>query len=48
MAEGPFRGLEALVVQVMPARDRVRVLLEMLGRSVTAELSAPDVLIDPS
>ena len=29
--EGPFRGLEVLVTQVLPAKERVRVLLSFLG-----------------
>jgi transcriptional antiterminator RfaH len=44
IAEGPFQGLEALVTRLLPAQERVRVLLEFLGRSVEAELSTPKVL----
>lgn len=44
LTEGPFQGLEALVVEVLPAKERVRVLLEFLGRSVTTEVSTPKVL----
>ena len=44
IVEGPLHGFEALVTQVLPARERVRVLLEFLGRSVETELSAPRVL----
>lgn len=39
VVEGPFRGLEAVIVQVLPARERVRVLLEFLGRETTAEIA---------
>lgn len=48
VAEGPLRGLEALVVKVVPGKERVRILLEMLGRSITAEIATPGVLIDRS
>ena len=44
IAEGPFQGLEALVTRLLPARERVRVLLEFLGRSVETEISTPKVL----
>jgi transcriptional antiterminator RfaH len=42
--EGPFRGLEAVVTQLLPARERIRVLLEFLGRPVEMEISTTRVL----
>jgi transcriptional antiterminator RfaH len=44
IAEGPFQGLEALVTRLLPARERVKVLLEFLGRSVETEISTPKIL----
>jgi transcriptional antiterminator RfaH len=44
IAEGPFQGLEALVTRLLPAKERIRVLLEFLGRSLETELSTPKVL----
>ena len=44
IAEGPFRGLEAVVTRLIPAKERVRVLLEFLGRSVETEVAVPKVL----
>lgn len=44
IAAGPLRGIEAIVTRVLPARDRIRVLLEMLGGTVEAEVAAPHVL----
>lgn len=44
IVEGPFRGLEAVITQVLPARERIKVLLEFLGRSVEAEVATPAVL----
>lgn len=44
IAEGAFLGLEAVVTQVLPAKERVKVLLEFLGRSVEAEISVPRVI----
>lgn len=35
---GPFRDLRAVVEWALPARDRVRLLLEFLGRTVAVEL----------
>jgi len=32
IASGPFRGFEAMVTRVMPAKERVRILLEFLGQ----------------
>lgn len=39
IAHGPLQGLEVLVTHVLPASERVRVLLEFLGRSVQMEVS---------
>lgn len=44
ISEGAFLGLEAVVTQVLPARERVKVLLDFLGRTVEAEISAPRVI----
>jgi transcriptional antiterminator RfaH len=44
IAEGPLLGLEAVVTRVLPAKERVRVLLEFLGRSVEMEVEKPKVL----
>jgi transcriptional antiterminator RfaH len=42
--EGPFQGLEAVVTRVLPAKERIRVLFEFLGRSVQVEISTAKVL----
>jgi len=42
--EGAFQGLEVVVTQVLPAKERVRVLLDFLGRSLEMEVSAGKVL----
>jgi len=44
ITEGPFQGLEAVVTRLLPARERIRVLLEFLGRSLETEISATKVL----
>jgi transcriptional antiterminator RfaH len=39
IVEGPFKDLQAVVTQVLGARDRVRILLEFLGRQAEVEVS---------
>ncbi len=38
ITEGAFFGLPAVVIRIIPARQRVAVLLEFLGRQTTVEL----------
>ena len=38
VATGTFAGFHGIVTRLMPARDRVAVLLEFLGRQTTVEL----------
>ena len=44
ITEGPFQGLEGVVTHLLPAKERVRVLLEFLGRSLPTEISTVKVL----
>jgi transcriptional antiterminator RfaH len=44
IAQGAFRGLEAVVTQVLPTKERVKVLLDFLGRAVEAEIRSLDVI----
>jgi transcriptional antiterminator RfaH len=44
LIEGPFQGLEVVITQLLPAKERIRVLLEFLGRSVEMEVPAVKVL----
>ena len=44
IAAGALRGLEAVIARVLPARERVAVLLEFLGRQTTIELPADAVI----
>lgn len=41
---GPFRGLNAVVTRVMPAKERVAILLEVLGMEREIEVSTASVL----
>lgn len=42
--EGPLRGLQLLVTRVMPARERVAVLMEFLGAEREVEINASSVV----
>jgi transcriptional antiterminator RfaH len=44
IGEGALAGLEAVVTQILPARARVRVLMDFLGRKVEMELERSSVL----
>lgn len=48
IVEGAFKGLDAVVTQVLPARERVKILLEFLGRTIEAEIREPGVLANIS
>ncbi|NOU35959.1 MAG: hypothetical protein HOO88_04240 [Kiritimatiellaceae bacterium] len=38
MVDGAMRGLHAIVTQVLPGGDRVRILMELMGTAVEAEV----------
>lgn len=46
LVEGPFRGLRAIVTKVLPAKDRIAVLLELLGIEREVEIPTHSVLPD--
>src|ERR1044071_4391039 len=41
---GPFRGELGVVTRVLPARQRVEVLLDVMGRSIPAEFSLSSII----
>jgi transcriptional antiterminator RfaH len=41
---GAFHGLQAMVSRVLPARERVAVLLDFLGRQTMVELSSESLI----
>jgi transcriptional antiterminator RfaH len=43
IVEGPFRGQNGVVKQLLPARDRVKVLLEVLGGTNEVDLQLTSV-----
>jgi transcriptional antiterminator RfaH len=46
VVEGPFLGVRALVTRLLPARDRVAILLSMLGQEREVEVSTSSLLPD--
>jgi transcriptional antiterminator RfaH len=44
VVDGAFRGMRAFVLRVMPARKRVQVLLDLLGRPTPAEVDENSVV----
>jgi transcriptional antiterminator RfaH len=44
IAQGAFAGLEAVVTQILPAKERVKVLMDFLGRKVEAEVEYASIL----
>jgi transcriptional antiterminator RfaH len=46
IADGVFAGVRALVLRVMPARRRVQVLLDILGRSTPVEVDRASVVLE--
>lgn len=46
VVDGPFRGLRAVVTRVLPARERVAVLLEVLGMEREVEVAVGSLLPD--
>ena len=45
LAHGPLGGVRATVVEVLPARERVKVLLEFLGREQVVEVDLFSLLL---
>lgn len=46
LASGAFAGMRAFVLRVMPARQRVQVLLDVLGRPTPAEIDESAVVLE--
>ncbi len=46
VTERPFHGMTAIVLRALPAKQRVQVLLQMLGRTTQVELSMQSVVLE--
>jgi transcription antitermination factor NusG len=44
LTEGPLAGLEAVITQVLPGKERVRLLLDFLGRETVTEARTNQVI----
>ena len=44
VTEGTLRGLHAVVSRVMPSRERVAILMELLGRQTMVELKTSSII----
>jgi transcriptional antiterminator RfaH len=44
IVDGAFMGLEAVVTQVLSAKERVKILMDFLGRTMEAEVQCSSVL----
>jgi transcriptional antiterminator RfaH len=44
IVDGIFAGLEAVVTEVLPAKERVKLLMDFLGRQIEAEVERSSVL----
>ena len=44
VATGPFRGMSAITLKTLPAKQRVQVLLEILGRPTHIELDLKSIV----
>jgi transcriptional antiterminator RfaH len=48
IANGPFTGLQCVIHHMMPARERVAVLLNLLGQITLVELHEGDLVVCPA
>ena len=46
VADGAFAGMSALVLKSLPAKKRVQILLEILGRPTTVEVGSGSVMLN--
>jgi transcriptional antiterminator RfaH len=44
ISHGPFQGEKGIIVRVLPARERVEILLEVLGRPLPTEFSLSSII----
>lgn len=45
---GPLSGIDAVVREYLPGKERVRILLDWLGRQIETEISSSDVVLPDS
>ncbi len=45
ISSGPFEGEEGVIVRVLPARERVEILLHVMGRQLPTEFSLSSIIL---
>jgi len=45
ISNGPFQGEKGIIVRVLPARERVEILLDVLGRPLPTEFSLSSIIL---
>lgn len=45
ISSGPFEGEEGVIVRVLPARERVEILLDVMGRQLPTEFSLSSIIL---
>jgi len=48
VSSGPFQGEKGVITRVLPARQRVELLLEVMGRPLPAEFCLSSIIFKPS
>ena len=48
VAEGAFLGFSGIVLRVLPARQRVQILVDFLGRTTLAEVERKSLTVENS
>ena len=46
VADGAFRGFPAIVLRVLPAKQRVQILLDILGRQTLVEVDRRSIIVE--
>jgi transcriptional antiterminator RfaH len=46
ISDGAFRGFEAIVLRTLPARRRVQILLDILGRPTLVEVDRDSIILE--
>lgn len=46
VANGAFQGFQAIVLRVLPARQRVQILLDILGRQTLVEVDRQSIIVE--
>lgn len=46
MVEGPFLGTQGVIVRVLPAKQRVQILLDFLGRTTLTEVDRKSLVVE--